>query len=98
MKKYTRYEVRNTLFRIKNNKPGKDELKEEIWAIIQPQLEAGESINDFTFKWDVNPYNPTEVIRRQDWLDMKKAKYPKQYDKQENVVEDLTVFTGQGKF
>lgn len=96
--KLKRYDIRNTLFRIRDNRVEKKQeaLAELVWAVIQPQLKSPESIKNFTFKWDVNPEKPSQVIRREEWEKRKEELYPEEYKKQEQVEEEITLFTGQG--
>lgn len=94
-KKYTRYQVRNTIFRMRDKRVEDQQLAEEIWQLIKPQLSPSENLSNFTFTWDVNPYDPLAVIRRSEWDNMKKERYPKYYDTQQKVEEEITLFTGQ---
>ena len=41
------------------------------------------------------PDDPLTVIRKGEWLVMKKELYPDAYDKQEPVEVETTLFTGQ---
>lgn len=95
MSSYTRYQIRNSLFRLRDKRVENQELADAVWEIIRPQLDASETLSNFTFTWDVNPYNPTQVIRRSEWDAMKKARYPKDWDTQSKVEEEVTLFTGQ---
>jgi hypothetical protein len=94
----TRYQIRNTLFRMRDNRVEEKhkELAEIVWAIIQPQLVQPENLRNFTFIWDVDPHNPVKLIRRSEWEKRKEEMYPDQYKKQEQVEEEITMFTAQG--
>lgn len=93
----TRYEVRNTLFRLKTGRidERKRERANEIWDCIYSQLKPDESLENFTFAWDVYPEEPLKVIRRGEWDDIKKEKYPLEHKMQAKVEEETTLFTGQ---
>jgi hypothetical protein len=80
----TRYRVRNLLFRLRDNRwiePHYRPLAEAIKSLVEDQLTEDEYLKDFTFKWDVNPFNPLEVIRKADWYKIKRKRYPKLYQK-----------------
>ena len=91
----TRYQVRNSLFRIRDGRVENKELADFVWKIIQPQLKHPEGLRNFTFDWDVNPNKPSEVIRRKDWENMKADKYPDEFKMQTQVEEEITLFTAQ---
>lgn len=95
--KYTRYQVRNTLFRMRDDRVEEKqvELAKLVWEIIQPQLKHPEGLKNFTFDWDVDPDQPLMIIRRIDWDKIKSEKYPDEYKKQEQVEEEITLFTAQ---
>lgn len=95
--KLTRYDVRNTLFRMRDDRLEERHkvLAEMIWPIIQQQLKPNEGLRTFTFDWDVNPGSPLMVIRRDEWDEIKKERYPEEYKKQEKVEEEITMFTAQ---
>ena len=93
--KITRYLVRNTLFRLRDDRVEDTVMATAIWDIIRPQLLPQENLHDFTFAWDVYPEEPLKVLRRSEWDEIKKEKYPLQYKKQEMVEEEITLFTGQ---
>jgi hypothetical protein len=93
----TRYQVRNTLFRLRDDRVEEKQkwLADLVWSVIQPQLKHPEGLKTFTFTWDVNPNKPLHVIRRDEWDKIKADKYPDAYKKQEQVEEEITLFTGQ---
>lgn len=91
----SRYQVRNTLFRLRDNRVEDKILAETIWTAISSQLKPGENLKGFTFDWDVDPKNPLVVLRRSEWDSIKKEKYPREYDMQSQVEEEITLFTGQ---
>jgi len=93
--KINRYLVRNSLFRLRDDRVEDGAMVQAIYEIIRKQLKPNENLHNFTFSWDVNPKNPLEVMRRADWDKVKEEKYPLQYKKQELVEEEITLFTGQ---
>ncbi len=82
--KLTRYRVRNLIYRLRDKRvESKDgALATAIWDIIEKQLKPEEYLKDFTFKWDVNPFAPLQVIRKEDWYQLKRQRYPKLYKKE----------------
>ena len=94
---FSRYTVRNSIFRLRTNRVDERNRKnvDYIWNAIRSQLQPGEDVYNFTFEWDVMPDDPLTVIRKGEWLVMKKELYPDAYDKQEPVEVEITLFTGQ---
>ena len=93
--KITRYLVRNSLFRLRDNRVEDPAMVNAIWDVIRSQLKPTENLQNFTFIWDVNPKHPLQVIRRDEWDKIKAEKYPLEHKKQERVDEEITLFTGQ---
>jgi hypothetical protein len=93
--KIDRYVVRNSLFRLRDNRVEDEAMVMTIWNIIRKQLKPCENLSNFTFDWDVNPKKPLVVMRRKEWDKYKEKHYPLEYKKQEIVDEEITLFTGQ---
>lgn len=95
IKSLTRYQVRNSLFRMRDGRVENQSLANFVWSLIQPQLKHPEGLKTFSFDWDVDPSQPHTVLRRDEWDTIKAEKYPDEYKKQEQVEEEITLFTAQ---
>jgi len=58
-----RRQIRRTLFRTRQKamEPG------AISKLIESQLEGNNTLDDFTFAWDLSPLDPLQVVYVHDW-------------------------------
>lgn len=94
----TRYTVRNTLFRMRDNRDfaeGDEVIAGSIYKAILGQLQRGETLETFTFNWDIHPTNVLEVLRPADWRAMKKHLHPKAFSAGKRVTTEERLFTFQ---
>lgn len=94
----TRYVVRNTLFRMRDNRDfaeGDETVAGLIYNAILGQLQRGETLETFTFNWDIHPKNMLEVVRPADWRAMKKHMHPEAFNRGRRVTAEERLFTFQ---
>jgi hypothetical protein len=92
-----RYLIRNSLFRARDKRvePGTEVLVQAILSVFQDQLKRKESLETFTFNWDVHPTKILDVIRPQDWVIIKSRVHPKAYANRQRVAVEERLFTFQ---
>lgn len=92
-----RYDIRNSLFRLRDNRieTGTEMIVQAIYRVFLDQLQREESLETFTFNWDVHPKKILEIIRPQDWRIAKKHMHPDAFKNGKRVTIEERLFTFQ---
>jgi len=64
MRRHMRRQIRYRIFRIRE---GRNEFDKGLKKLIESQLEGRDTLEQFTFSWDIAPNDPLKVVSMFEW-------------------------------